>query len=601
MTINPECPSGSVQFHSVRILLRITKPTRLHAQHAPALYALLAAAYGAARDVTDVMPDGVLLEAPEQCRLHLAKNQSYAFGLTLLAHSPRQATERLDQIVDGLRKIGRQATSRGAALGGNFAVAAVEDLVANRPRSMGQSLTPVSYAAIAAEVDRLRDRETCTLRFLAPLRCQRSKHTRAAGHGHFDRELFEPRSFVDRLIARLRALGILSAQFHSDPSYPQVADNRLVWLDASYGPRVHRKALGGAVGRVTLSDCGPNTREALVWGQYARVGGQTRFGFGSYRIEELGPPPLVCRRAASLLELAESSAALDLAAAEMELESGGLRHALAEIRAGRYQPHPHTRVEIIGGQGKTRVLAIPSRRDRALQRMVLDQIAPGLDRFLEDSSLAYRKGLGRQRAAVRIRDAYRRGYRWAVKADFAAFFDSVDLTELAARLEAYLADDELTAFIMASIRAGSPQPDRGLPTGAPLSPLLANLLLDQFDEQVTAEGGFLVRYADDFLILFRAREQADQIFQLAHSAAAALQLELNQDKTRLVELDEPFVFLGFRFEKRETWEATALSEPAALDDLGWYDSATSQPTQVAAVRLPGESSLHPKAVQGTVI
>lgn len=547
------------------------------------------------------MPDGVLLDAPEQCRLHLARDDRYAFGLTLLAHSRREASERLDQLIDGLRKVGRHAPEKGVALGGNFAVAVVEDLVAGQPRAMRQNLEPIGMNWIADELDRLGDIESLTLRFLSPLRAQRSKRNRGTGHGHFDRELFESHLFIDRLVARLRTLGILSAEFPRDPTYPRVGTNQLVWLDASYGPRSHRKALGGAVGRLVLEECGPSTREVLVWGQYARVGGQTRFGFGSYRLEALGPDPFACRRSASLLELAESSAALDQAAADLELESGGLRQVLQEVRAGAFLPEPHARVEIPAKGNKSRLLSIPSRRDRALQKMILHQIAPGIDRFLEDSSLAYRKGLGRHRAAMRIRDAYRQGYRWGVRADFASFFDRVDLGELEARLEAYLADDELTRLIMVMVRSGAPTPNRGLPTGAPLSPLLANLLLDHFDEQVEREGGLLVRYADDFLILFRKPEEAERLYRVAQATAETLQLELNQEKTSRLGLDEPFTFLGFRFEKRESWEASALSEPAELDDIGWHDSSRSRPTSAAATRMPGESSLNPRSPQGTVI
>ena len=329
-----------------------------------------------------------------------------------------------------------------------------------------------------------------------------------------------------------------------------------------------RKALGGAVGRVTLTNVTPEVAACLAWGQYARIGEATRFGFGHYRIEELGPPPFACARAGDLLTLAVEHAALDEAAARWELPAGEAREAARQLIAGEYQPRPHFRLEIPKPDGGRRTLAIPSRLDRVLQRAVLEVVAPAVDLFLEESSLAYRRGLGRHTAARRLRQAFADGFRWGVKADFLAFFDSVDHAQLRERIAAYVADDRLTDVLMRWVTDGAPQADRGVPTGAPLSPLLANLFLDEFDETL---GRRLIRYADDFVILFRQKEEAEQVLAEARRAAETLQLELNRDKTRTLELGSGFEFLGYRFEPRESWEFAGPDGPRRIEELGWEE------------------------------
>ncbi len=228
-------PHRLLGFYFVGVKLRMTKPTRLHAQHAPILYALLSTAYGQARGTEPVMPDGVLLHAVEQCRLYLSKDAHYAFGLTILAHSPTDAATRLDAILLGLRTVGRRSPGKRVALGGSFSVSTVTDQVVQRSRQPHQKLTPLPLERIAGQLDRLRNQQQVSLRFRSPLRCARPKRRQRDGHSYFDREYFSSHTFLNRLVARLRSLGVVNEQFQLGESIPTVADNRLVWLDASYG------------------------------------------------------------------------------------------------------------------------------------------------------------------------------------------------------------------------------------------------------------------------------------------------------------------------------------------------------------------------------
>jgi hypothetical protein len=225
-------------------------------------------AYGAVRNQDPGVPDGVLLDAPEQARLWLAKGSQFAFGLTLLAADRQAAGSLCDQWVDGLRQVGRRAGRAKTALAGNFEIEQVEDLVAAASHRPGYGLQAMPEEIVQGELERVAGATELTLRFLTPLRAHRSKKTQRDGHRLFDRERFEPRAFVQRLAARLAGLG-LDAWTEEQLAARAVSDNRLIWLDVSYGPRQSRTALGGAVGRfrvdIPKADGGYRAQFPAVW------------------------------------------------------------------------------------------------------------------------------------------------------------------------------------------------------------------------------------------------------------------------------------------------------------------------------------------------
>ncbi|ADB15819.1 CRISPR-associated protein Cas1 [Pirellula staleyi DSM 6068] len=608
-----------MQIFRVRVLLRIKTATRMHAHHAAILYALLCEAHAAAHQIDPCIPDGLLLDAPEQARLMLAAGSKYAFGFTLLAPTERQACTVVDHLVRGLRKVGRAKTKPKPALGGNFEVELVEDLVAKQTHRTGHPLQPIAIEAITQEIAALEGLVQLTLQFHSPLRAHRPKKARRDGHQFFDDHYFHPQALLHRLQSRIESLGICPAPFQphlrpqaaapldgwpepasplpedaaepiSHSPIPAVVSNELVWLDVSYGPRHSRKTLGGAVGSVKLDGLQPATIATLVWGQYVRIGEGTRFGFGAYRIAELASDPYVCERSTRLLDLATEHPALDQAASKWDLGGGEVQSAARDLVKGTYQPQPCFRLDIPKSNGDRRQLAIPSRLDRVLQRSILDVIAPALELFFEESSFAYRRGLGRHTAARHLSQAFTDGYRWALHADFFDFFDTIDHKLLRRRLAAYLADPSLVEVIMRWVETGAPHPDHGIPTGAPLSPILANLFLDQFDEAMHSVGRRLVRYADDFVVLFRDQSEAQAVISEVRQAAESLRLELNRDKTHTLHLATSFDFLGLHFEPREIWEVTTIDEPQLIEQLGWKERSR-KPSGGVLHPLPGESQL----------
>ena len=573
----------------IRVVIQLTEFTKLHAHHAAVVHALIANAWGKVNDCDSVLPDGLLLDAPEQCRIQISAGQQYAFGFTLIDATRDQARSRISRLYDGIRSVGRQGKSKNKMVfGGNYKLIRFEDLVAKRGLGEHQAPEPIPEFLIQRQCEKLANQSSLSLRFVSPLLAERPKSKRDKGHQYFDRNWFGAGTFLQRLKDRIQQLGLVD-QEKLTAGQAIASDNQLVWLDFSYGPASRRKPKHGAMGRVRLTNLTPVWTRYLVWGQYARVGGATRFGFGNFCIEELGPPVYPCARSKGLIEMALADSRVDPLVEQLELSSGIVRQAIASITDGSYQPEPHVQVKIQQAD-RQRVLAIPGRSDRVLQKAVLRQLAPALGKFFEDSSMAYRSGFGVHRAAARLADAVKQGYEWALKADFRAFFDSIDHAELQQRLQAYIGDDDMACLIMKWVRGGSPTATKGVPTGAPISPLIANLFLDHFDEAIQNSGGFLVRYADDFVILYRTQAAAEQAHQVATEVAASICLELNEAKTEIFHVHESFEFVGFEFHYQQSWEGSSLLKPTLVKELGWQKKSRAK-TPVLFPRLPGESDV----------
>jgi hypothetical protein len=288
--------AATTPFYRLRWLLRMTHDAVLPAHHGAVIYALVARANRGPEPDSEAIPDGLMIDAPEQCRDHLRTGELYAFGGTWIEPDCQALHRRVNRVTRGLRRVGGRGGPRDEGLGGNFEVVAVEDLTATlhpsdqpagRRIDQGAAPRPVPIAHITAEIERLLPIAELTLRFTAPLRLERPKDRVAAGHRFFDRDCFDAAHFLSKLRQRLPAVGILRAdgtrepETPADPAAVTLVENRLVWLDIEYGPRHSRKTLGGAVGRVRLAVADPLVKAALVWGQYSRVGRNLHFGSGA--------------------------------------------------------------------------------------------------------------------------------------------------------------------------------------------------------------------------------------------------------------------------------------------------------------------------------
>lgn len=233
----------------------------------------------------------------------------------------------------------------------------------------------------------------------------------------------------------------------------------------------------------------------------------------------------------------------------------GRLHSLREMVERRaYIPRPLLELHIPKGNGKLRKLCIPVVRDRVLQTAASRILAPLLEHEFESASYAYRAGRSVQMAVARVAHYRDQGFQWVVDADIATFFDEISHPLLLEKLRRTLPDASLLhlveLWLAATVQPENSQPyllQKGVPQGSPISPLLSNLYLDDFDEALLAEDLRLVRFADDFLILCKSRSDAEDALDLTEDTVEALRLRLNRDKTRITHFDEGFSFLGVQF------------------------------------------------------
>lgn len=224
-----------------------------------------------------------------------------------------------------------------------------------------------------------------------------------------------------------------------------------------------------------------------------------------------------------------------------------------ELSSGAYFPLPLLRILVDKGKGdgEARALCIPSVRDRVAQTAVLNLIEPVLEKEFEDCSFAYRKGRSVRQAVYRIKDCYDKGYRWVVDADIDAFFDNVDQDLLFEKAGRHITNPELLNLIRQWIQAevwdgySLKRLEKGIPQGSPISPILANLFLDELDEGMLKADLRFIRYADDFIVLCKRPEEARKALELSKEMLARLDLELDEED--IVSFDRGFKYLGVLF------------------------------------------------------
>lgn len=229
-----------------------------------------------------------------------------------------------------------------------------------------------------------------------------------------------------------------------------------------------------------------------------------------------------------------------------------------ELREERYRPVPVRRVQIPKpGRSETRPLGIPAVKDRVVQTACKLVIEPIFEADFRGCSFGFRPKRSAHDAMEVIRREVMRGRRWVIDADIRGFFDALDQTVLMQLVCERICDRRVLKLLRAWLRAGVldgatlTHPETGTPQGGVVSPLLANVYLNALDrawEDRHGGLGTLVRYADDLVVLCRTRAQAEAAMAQLRALLAELGLELAEDKTRLVCVNddgEGFDFLGF--------------------------------------------------------
>ena len=224
-----------------------------------------------------------------------------------------------------------------------------------------------------------------------------------------------------------------------------------------------------------------------------------------------------------------------------------------QLLDGTYKPSPARRKSIPKPDGSQRHLGIPNVQDRVIQQAILQVLTPIFDPGFSDSSFGFRPHRSAQGAVKQVQAHIQAGYRHCVDMDLSKFFDRVQHDVLLSRVARKVRDKRLLRLIGRYLRAGIMEGQELRPSiegtmqGGPLSPLLANILLDDFDKELERRGHRFVRYADDFQVYTKTREAAQRVYRsVARYLTQKLKLIVNQQKSRICSTNGAD-FLGFLF------------------------------------------------------
>ena len=224
-----------------------------------------------------------------------------------------------------------------------------------------------------------------------------------------------------------------------------------------------------------------------------------------------------------------------------------------QLLNGNYKPMPVKRVEIPKPDGGVRQLGIPTVLDRFIQQALAQVLQNGYDKTFSDSSFGFRPNRSAHQAILKAQEYQNEGYKFVVDIDLEKFFDRVNHDKLMGKLRKDIQDKRVLKLIRAYLNAGVMEDgvvrtsEEGTPQGGPLSPLLSNIVLDDFDSELEKRGHKFVRYADDCNIYVKTPRAGERVMKsVKEFIEKKLKLKVNEKKSKV---DKPAKrkFLGYSF------------------------------------------------------